>query len=168
MSSRQPVLTPTTSSIYYTYAHPHAPYHDPALVSLAYRPLQLPLQHQFQATAEQQQQQQHQHQLSLAAAASGFQQQHVQQVPTFQHHHQLHQQIPVRQHPQTRQQARIMASNYQNTTDEELAEFQKLSNEYEPEVTVCMQSRSLTRDTPNDVPSLFCWLDFEFWHGHRG
>ena len=142
------------SSIYYTFAHPHAPYHDPGLESLAYRPLQLPLQHQFQATAEQQHAQ-HQYQLSLAAAASGFQQQHVQQVPTFQHHHRLHHQLPVRQRPQTRQQSGAMASNYQNTTDEELAEFQKLSNEYEPEVTVRLQSRPCFG--PVEVMFLLCF-----------
>ena len=69
----------TSPSVFYTYQHPHAQYHDPALASLAYRPLHLPLQHQL-STAAAEQHQQHQHQLSLAAAASGYQQQHIQQL----------------------------------------------------------------------------------------
>lgn len=128
MRARQPVFT--SPSVYYTYHHPPAQYHDPAFPSLAYRPLHVPLQHPLSTAAAEQ----HQHQLSLAAAVSGFEQQRLQQVPLYHHHQQQHpQQIPIR----TRDQPRKMASTYQGT-DEELAELQKLSNEYEPEVTVRM------------------------------
>jgi hypothetical protein len=150
MGARQPVVT--SPSIYYPYAHPHAPYHDPALASLAYRPLQLPLQHHLSAAAAEH----HHHpqqQLSLAAAASGFQQQHVQQIPTFCHHQQLRQQIPIRIRHQARQE-RAMASAYQGMTDEELAELQKQSNEYEPEVTVRFALTSCLQPCLSDVASL--------------
>lgn len=112
--NRQPVAT---ASPFYAY-HPHEHYHDPALASLAYRPLQLPLQQSERYPQRQQ--------LSLAAVPNGgFQQ------PNFRLHH-----LPVRTRQQTRQ-ARAMASfQQQGTTEEELAELQKLSNEYEPEVTV--------------------------------
>lgn len=110
--NRQPVAT---VSHFYAY-HPHEPYHDPALASLAYRPLQLPLQQSERYS---------QQQLALAAATNGFQQ------PNFRLHH-----LPLRTRQQTRQ-ARAMASfQQQGTTEEELAELQKLSNEYEPDVTV--------------------------------
>ena len=114
--NRQPIATP---SHFYAY-HPHEHYHEPALASLAYRPLQFTLQ-QSERHSQQQQQQ-----LSLAAVPNGFQQ------PNFRLHHHH----PVRTRQQTRQ-ARAMASfQQQGTTEEEFAELQKLSNEYEPEVTV--------------------------------
>ena len=104
---------PTASHFYTFHPHHQQHYHDPALASLAYRPLQYPLQQLPPAAGE----------LSLAAA-SGF------HVPTFRHQH-----VAYRTRQQTRQD-RAMASGYQGTTDEELAELQKLSNEYEPEVSV--------------------------------
>lgn len=108
-------------STHYYYAHhphPHQHYHDPALASLAYRPLQLP----FEPL------QQHPSPTELAPAAGSLNPRQQQQ----QQHH-----IPLRTtRQQAGQHARAMAL-YQGTTDEELAELQKLSNEYEPEVTVC-------------------------------
>ena len=114
---RPPVAT---ASHFYPYP-PHEHYHDPTLASLAYRPLHLPLQQSESHRYSQQQ-------LPLAAVPNGFEQ------PNFRpHHHHL----ALRTRQQTRQ-ARAMASfpQQQGTTDEELAELQKLSNEYEPEVTV--------------------------------
>lgn len=117
----QPIATASHPHAHHFYAYqPHHPYyHDPALASLAYRPPHVPLQHQ--ASSE------HQHQLSLAAA-SGF------HHPTFQQ--QQHYAPRTRQHTR---QARAMAASFgqaQGTSEEELAELQKLSNEYEPEATV--------------------------------
>lgn len=125
--NRQPVAT---ASNYYHHAYaPHAAhghhYHDPAaFTSVGYRPLQLPLQH----NADQQ--------LSLAHQA-GF------HNPNFRPHQQQHV-LPVRTRQQGRQQQAAMA--YPQQTDEELAELQKLSNEYEPEVTVSEGSLSLGDD----------------------
>ena len=116
-----------TASHYYAYQQPHQHYHDPALASLAYRPLQLPLQQQHAAVEQQQQQQ-----LSLAAT-SGFHRPIHASPPNFEL---PPPQLALRTRQQTRQ-ARTMAQfQQQSTTDEELAELQKLSNEYEPEVTV--------------------------------
>lgn len=115
--NRQPLAT---ASHFYTYL-PHEHYHDPSLASLAYRPLQLPLQLSERQSSQLQQ-------LSLAAATTnaGFQQSNLR----------LHHQLPFHVRQQARP-ARTMASfQQQGTTDEELAELQKLSNEYEPEVTV--------------------------------
>lgn len=118
--NRQPVATAST---YYHHAYApqvahHAHYHDPAtLAALGYRPLHLPLQQHH--SAEQQQQQ-----LSLAAA--GF------HNPSFRPSH--YPALPLRTRQQTRRQQQIMA--YAGQSDEDLAELQKLSNEYEPEVTV--------------------------------
>lgn len=115
---RQPVAS------YYQHAYPpqtahQGQYHDPAaLVSLGYRPLQLPFQQQHQQSVAEQQQ------LSLAAA--GF------HNPSFRPHHQ--QALPLRTRQQTRRQAQAMA--YAQQSEEDLAELQKMSNEYEPEVTV--------------------------------
>ena len=106
---------------YFTYYPGQQHYHDPAYASVAYRSLQSQLQHQ--AAAEQHLRQQ---QLSLAAASNAVHR------SNFRHQ----QQLPVR----TRQQAhpaRIMA-NYQQhgMTEDEWSEFQKLSNEYQPEAKV--------------------------------
>ena len=96
--------------------HPHEHDHEPAFTSLAYRPLQLPLQ----------QSERHlQPQFALAAATNGFQQ------PNFR----LHYQLPIQTRQQSRQ-ARTMEALHPDTTQEEFAELQKLSNEYQPEVTV--------------------------------
>ncbi|TKA71516.1 hypothetical protein B0A55_06112 [Friedmanniomyces simplex] len=137
---------PTASNYYY---HPYAQqaaygqYHDPAFTSVGYRPLQLPLQ---------QQQQHHHHsagqqQLSLAA---GF------HNPNFRPHQQqqhFHQQIlPVR----TRQQVRMQAMGFQGQSEEELAELQKLSNEYEPEVTGPLVSQ---REPSSNITSEYASAD---------
>jgi hypothetical protein len=152
--NRQPVAT---ASSYYTHAYTpssssqqqvpaHGHYHDPsaaAYVSVGYRPLQLPTQRQLQhyqhnqVAAEQQ--------LSLAGNSSTNSFHH----PDFrtQHNHQpslppLQQTLPVRtraqlrlQQQQQQHQQQVMAS-YQEQSAEEMAELQKLSNEYQPEVTV--------------------------------
>jgi hypothetical protein len=134
MMNRQPVAT---ASSYYTHAYApsqqqaHGHYHDPAAayVSVGYRPLQLPLQ----------QHQQLQHQgAEQQLAASSF------HTPNFRPHQLPQQQtvvqqaLPVRTRAQLRhqrqQQQQIMA--YQEQNADELAELQKLSNEYQPEVTV--------------------------------
>jgi hypothetical protein len=144
MNRRQSVATASPSH-YYAFQHHHLPpapaahYHDPALASLAYRPLQLPLQ-QPPAAAEQSH---HlhllpQHQLSLAAAASRA----YQNPASFRSQH-----LSIRTRQQERQAraAAAMAASFPqqqtapHATDEELAELQKLSNEYEPEVTVSSQ-----------------------------
>ena len=121
MVVRQPVVT---ASPYHHAFQPHLPqYHEPTYASLAagYRPLQLPLQPQLHLVEQQQQQQ-----LALAGLHN----------PNLRHHHA----IPHRPR-QTRQQTANMA--FQQTSDEELAELQKLSNEYEPEVTVGFALRSV-------------------------
>ena len=140
---RQPV---STASSYYAL-QPHQHYHDPALASLAYRPLQLPLQQH--AAAEQQ--------LSLAAA-SGFHQ------TDYRQHHGL----PLRITRQQTRQARAMASfQQQSTTDEEVAELQKLSNEYEPEVTVCFRHVTLGDDFKVPAPEIISSADNTSAHRDR-
>ena len=121
--NRQPVATAPPHH-YYTYHPLHQHYHDPALTSLVYRQVQLPVhQHQPAPVPE------HSHQLSLAAASNGFHQ------PTnFRHHH-----PPLQLRQQTRQARAMDSYQQQGTTDEELTELQKLSNEYEPEVTVSFE-----------------------------
>ena len=95
---------------------------------MGYRPLQLSIQQvQQQKYAEQQHQQQ---QLSLAAAG-------YHHHPTYQAQTQQHSQepvLPVRTRQQACQQQQAMT--YQEQTPEELAELQKLSNEYQPEAIV--------------------------------
>jgi hypothetical protein len=104
---------------FYGYPPPQAPlYHEQTLTPLAYRPVPL-------------QQEQHQ-QLSLAAAASGL---HF--PTTVPNQHQI--QIPLRTRQQARQaQAAMAESSYQQTSEEELAELQKLSNEYQPKAEVSL------------------------------
>ncbi|KAK4495406.1 hypothetical protein PRZ48_013737 [Zasmidium cellare] len=159
-SQRQPVAT--ASSYYAHQHHPHhhqhphhhpslalhpphpaafspAPpsvYHDPAaLASLAYRPLQLPLQH---ATHQQQTASSEQTQLPLAAQAAG-----PYQHPSFRQHHSNnnnhHHQLSHRSRAQARQR-QLSAMAYQQpptpaSPDDELAQLQKLSEAYEPETT---------------------------------
>ena len=96
-------------------------YHDPGFASLGYRPLQLPLQQQQQSPIDQR--------LSLATA--GY------QTPNFRHDHQTSA-LPLRTRRQTRRTTRQqqVTMTYQQTPEDELAELQKLSNEYEPEATV--------------------------------
>ncbi len=126
-----------TPSAFYFYQSPEQYYHDPALTSLAYRPLHLSLQQSNSHL-------QLQHQLSLAQASAGFQ--HQANNSSFQQH-QLPYRIP---RPGRTRQPRIMA-DYQNatTTEEELAELQKLSNEYQPEVTVSRQPSHVPLWTPS-------------------
>ncbi|KAK3070278.1 hypothetical protein LTR53_010725 [Teratosphaeriaceae sp. CCFEE 6253] len=115
MINRQPVPTAYYQHPYLQHAA-HGQYHDP---SVGYRPLQLPLQyHQQQPAAEQQ----------LSLVASGF------HTPGFRPHQQQHlqpQALPVR----TRQQIRRQVMAYEGQSEDDLADLQKLSNEYEPEVT---------------------------------
>ncbi|KAK0253740.1 hypothetical protein LTS09_011318 [Friedmanniomyces endolithicus] len=109
-------------------AHAQIQYHDPIVTPVGYRPLHLPLQ--------QQQQQQHhlaaEQQLSLAGSFHN---------PHFRPHHQQQQQQQQQQFHQhilplrVRQQVRMQEMAIQGQSDEEFAELQKLSNEYEPEVT---------------------------------
>lgn len=129
---RQPVATASN------YYHPHSytpqalpgHYHDPAFSSpLGYRPLQVPLQHQHSAE-----------QLSLASA--GF------HTPNFRPHHQpavTQPGLPLRTRQQTRrhQQANMA---YQEQSPEELAELQKLSDNFEPEVIVSQGRGDVVRD----------------------
>ncbi|KAK3670729.1 hypothetical protein LTR78_009421 [Recurvomyces mirabilis] len=125
--NHQPVATAPSYYHQHLYAPQlaHGHYHDPAYTSVGYRPLQLPTQQvQQQQYAEQQHQQQ---QLSLAAAG-------YHHHPAYQAQAQQHSQgqvLPVRTRQQARQQQQVMA--YQEQTPEELAELQKLSNEYQPE-----------------------------------
>lgn len=126
-----------------------APYHEPDFASLVYRVPQV---------SDQQQQQHHADAAFLAASGPGF-------APPAIRYPQSHppplQQPPLPppppQHPQlsihTRHQARLaraaavassMAAEEQSAiggmTAEEYAEYQKLSNEYEPEVKVSCSS----------------------------
>lgn len=139
MDSRQQPVATSSYYYYYHYPHPHQhSYHDPTLASLAPRPLQNPLQ-LAGLPGSANQQQQHHAQLSLAPA--GFQQQQPFRSP--QHHQQHHHHLPLR----TRQSSRrarastTMAFEQQaqgpGMTEDELAELQKASNEYQPETTVC-------------------------------
>lgn len=131
MNPRQHVAT---SAYYYRQTHPHS-YHDPAFVSLAYRPLHYPLQLGGLPTPDHQQQEA---QLSSLAAA-GFQQQPT-NFRLRQHH-----QVPL----VTRQPPRSVRAHMafeqqppaQGMSEEELADLQKASNEYQPETTVCMCGR---------------------------
>lgn len=140
-SRQQPVAT---SSYYYHHPHSHS-YHDPTLVSLAYRPLQYPLQlGGLPAPANQQHQHQHQ-QAQLSLAAAGFQQQQTFRPQQHLQHH--HHQVPLRTRHSSRQvrAPSTMAFDQQaqgsGMTEDELAEFQKASNEYQPESTVCAVAR---------------------------
>ncbi|KAK1030441.1 hypothetical protein LTR33_017096, partial [Friedmanniomyces endolithicus] len=108
-------------------AHAQIQYHDPTATPVGYRPLHLPLQ--------QQQQQQHllaaEQQLSLAGSFHN---------PHFRPHHQQQQQQQQQFHQhilplRVRQQVRMQDMAIQGQSDVEFAELQKLSNEYEPEVT---------------------------------
>ena len=110
---------------YFTYYPDQQHYHDPTFAPLAYRSLQSHLQHQ--AAAEQQLRQQ---QLSLAAASNSVHR------PNFRHQ----QQLPVRTRQQALQ-ARMMTTHQQiGMTEDEWSEFQKLSNEYQPEAKVSVGS----------------------------
>ena len=121
---RQPFALPPN---YYPHAYAQQAahqqqYHDPAaLVSLGYRPLQFAFQQQ-----QQQQTRIEQPQLSLTAA--GF------HDPNFRPHQQP---LPLRSRQQSRQQHTMEYPQ----SDEDIAKFQKLSNEYEPEVTVSDMER---------------------------
>ena len=135
MSTQQPV-----SPIYYTYAHPPVQYHDPSFASLAFRPVQLPYQHQLASPVEQQQLRPTYQQPFLVEAAPGFTQHFQQTGPTVRNQTHPYHHLPFRPRGQ-HQQARVMAdSDYQRMTEEQLAEFQKQSNEYQPEAVVCPKS----------------------------
>lgn len=127
---------PVATSFYYHHHPPHS-YHDPSFTSLAYRPLQYPLQLGGISPADHQQHQQQQQQAQLSSlAAAGFHQHNFRP----RHHHQQ-QQVPLRHRQPSRQQARApMAFEGQQTphgmSEDELAELQKASNEYQPETTV--------------------------------
>lgn len=133
-SSQPPHSSPSASSwpsAFYPYL-PLQHYHEPALTSLAYRPLQhVPLQQPDLLSPLQQQYLQHQQRLSLVHPSSAPQQQSV-----------LSSTFPARPFPfRNRRRTRhaLAMASFQptaGTTEEELAELQKLSNEYEPEVTV--------------------------------
>jgi len=129
--NRQPIATASSYYHHPLYAPQAVPrhYHDPSFASLGYRPLQLPLQHQHSAE-----------QLGLALQPSvGF-------------HHPLHQHqehhpfrpLPPQQHSlvlahQTCRQGRQQhQANMAYPQPDEMEEFQKLSDQYQPEVTVCM------------------------------
>ncbi|KAI7457765.1 cysteine proteinase [Hortaea werneckii] len=112
-----------TASNYY-HQHFYTPptlqsqYHDSELSPLGvYRPLQLPLQHQPSAD-------------QLLAAHAGF---HSLNFRPLHHHPQQHPGIPPRARQQNRRQQQA-AMAYQQS-DDELAELQKLSEGFEPEVT---------------------------------
>lgn len=114
---------------FYSYLPLQQHYHDPALASLAYRPLHVPLQ-----------QPQHQrnrplHQLTHAPT-SVFQQPAVSFA--FQPRH-----FPRATARRTRHVLAMADLQQQSTSEEELAELQKLSNDYEPEITVCFLARVL-------------------------
>ncbi|KXT00572.1 hypothetical protein AC578_5219 [Pseudocercospora eumusae] len=99
-------------------------YHDPAHASLAYRPLQLPLQHQHQ-TPSPADQQTH---LTLAAAGGAY------HYPNSRHLHPSSLPHRSRTHPR-HEQPRTMSQGSHQMSEEELAQFQKASNEYEAPVT---------------------------------
>ncbi|EMC98024.1 hypothetical protein BAUCODRAFT_410942 [Baudoinia panamericana UAMH 10762] len=118
MMNRRPVAT--AASYYHlpyaTNSFAHGQYHDPAFLSVGYRPLHLPLQQQ-QHSAEH---------LSLAGFQDpGFQ---LLQQPSV-HQHSL----PVRTRLQHRRAAQEAMAHPQQS-EEQLAELQKLSNAWEPEV----------------------------------
>ncbi|CAK3776283.1 Hypothetical predicted protein [Lecanosticta acicola] len=143
--------------------HSLSHYHDPALASLAYRPLHLPPQQQTlpqpnQRQQQQQQQQQHaptaseatqQAPLSLAQLSAGpyhhQQQQQQHPHPSFHQHHSASLSQPSRaaaRQQQTQQPAHLQHPQHQQQSamadyagDDQLAELQKLSDKYEPEPT---------------------------------
>ena len=113
---RQPfAITPNYYPLAYAQqAAQQQQYHDPAaLVSLGYRSLQHPSQQQYPGLDQQ----------HLSLTPAGF------KDPNFR----PQQPLPLRSRQQSRQQRHTM--EYPQS-DEELAKLQKLSNEYEPEVTV--------------------------------
>ena len=120
---------PSYYHLHHSYASPqvgHGQYHEQAFTPVGCRPLQLPLQQQ------QTPQQQH-HSAEQLSLAAGF------HDPNFRSHHeqQLHHPhggLPIRPRLSAYQQRQAMA--YQQQSEEELAQLQKLSNEYEPEVIV--------------------------------
>ena len=146
MDSRQHPVAASSSYYHHHHHHPHPhslSYHNASLASLAYRPLQYPLQLGGLPTPANQQQQHHA-QLSLAAA--GFQQQQ-----TFRPQHPHH--VPLRTRQSSRQpraSTTTMAFDQQaqgsGMTEDELAELQKASNEYQPETTVCAVTLELRRE----------------------
>lgn len=131
------------SPLYYSPHHPPPLYHDPALASLlAQRPLHLPLgglpaaEHHHHQHHLQQQQQQHNQQLSLAAAGAY-------QHPNFRP---SQQQFSLRQRHPLRQARATMAfpqQQPQGMSEEEMAELQKASNEYQPDATVSSRRRRI-------------------------
>ncbi|KAI7627991.1 cysteine proteinase, partial [Hortaea werneckii] len=127
-----------TASNYY-HQHLYTPptlqsqYHDSELSPLGvYRPLQLPLQHQPSAD-------------QLLAAHAGF---HSLNFRPLHHHHQQHPGLPLRARQQNRRQQQA-AMAYQQS-DDELAELQKLSEGFEPEVTALPQKYSHYRTIRGD------------------
>lgn len=133
-SRQQPVVT---AAYYYHPYRPHS-YHDPAFASLAYRPLQYQAQLGGLPTTDHQQQQQG-HLSSLAAA--GFQQ------PNFRlrHHHRVPLLNRQPSHPARAPMAFEQQQPAQGMSEDELAELQKASNEYQPEATVCVVALELRK-----------------------
>lgn len=111
---RQPLIATSPTYFQHAYAQQaaHPQYHDPNFASPGYRQLQLPLQ---------QQQQQYQLSTDQLALASGF------HAPNFRTPNGL----PLRAHTHPLLQHPVMPFQ-----DDELAEFQKLSNDWQPEMKV--------------------------------
>ena len=124
---RQPfAITPNYyPHVYAQQAAHRQQYHDPsALVSLGYSPLQF-----FYQQQQQQQQRPEIEQAQLSLTAAGF------HDPNFRPRRQP---LPLRSRKQSRQQQHNM--EYPQS-DEDSAKFQKLRNEYEPEITVSVVKR---------------------------
>lgn len=161
-----PVASPATTTT--AAAASAQTYHEPVFASLVYRVPQL---------SDQQQHHHHQHQAAafLAGSAPGYVHPAIryQQAQSQQPSTPLQPQPPQsqqRQLPiQTRQQIRLVRAPAAATnsnmaagapasgggmTDEEYAEYQKLSNEYEPEVKVSI--------TLQFLPSLLLQICFDF------
>lgn len=109
----QPVAGTSPFDIYYQQAPPR--YYDQTFASLAYKPLQGPPQHFSPAG------------FIHPGALNYF---HPPNFRRYQHP------APPQYHPH--QTLNMASYQLQGTTDAELAEFQKLSNEYEPEVQVSL------------------------------
>ncbi|KAK5109550.1 hypothetical protein LTR62_006901 [Meristemomyces frigidus] len=135
---QQPAVTPSSYYHPHIYAQQvaHGHYHDPAYISVGYRPVQPSYnRQQQQILADQQQhlrlQQQQQQQQQLAQAAASYHHHHPGYPPQqiF-----AEQRVGVCTRQESRQQQQ-QAMAYQEQSDQELAELQKLSNEYQPEQT---------------------------------
>ena len=120
---------------YYHNGRGHYAYDQFGVASFSYRPaVQLPMRPTAELGLSELQHQHQQHHQSSPAhhhIVNNNHPVHPHQHPH--HHHQQQRHLQQHQHPQPQQHIQQNMSNWQ--TDDDLAEFQELSNKYEPEAT---------------------------------